>query len=170
MKPGKTWIVLMLKDKYSQNAEKEKLKADLMAALGYAAGEIIFTPFDREKCISYYLFLLDRPGGNDLRRILDTRPEAFDSYSSPMRITQAELDDFIKGSEHYNETKSVKFGDIVRIKTGRYCNLNGIVLRQCRHNKVDVGIKLCLGTKIIQYSPNELKVSGNIFKHIKVPT
>jgi hypothetical protein len=62
----------------------------------------------------------------------------------------------------------IKFGDLVLITNGCYNKLYGIVLRENRNGKYDIGLKFRFGTIVKTLSREELKVIDNIFKHIKV--
>lgn len=163
------WIVLMLKDKYAQNFEKNRLRNDLMHALGYAEDEIIYTPFDRDQSVSYYFFAVDRPGRHDQYDILSLKPDVFDPFSKPMRLTDDQVRGFIASCQESVTPKNIGYGDIVFIKTGKYSKLNGIVLRKTSSGQFDVGLKMCFGKVIETYRPADLSVVGNIFRYIKVP-
>ena len=163
------WIALMLKDKYAQNFEKNHLRADLIHAMGYAEDEIICTPFDREQSVSYYFFAVDRPGKNDQFQIMSLKPDVFDPFSKPMRLTDEQVHSFITSCQESVTPKNIGYGDIVFIKAGKYSKLNGIVLRAAPGGQFDVGLKMCFGKVIETYRPIDLAVVGNIFRFIKVP-
>jgi hypothetical protein len=54
----------------------------------------------------------------------------------------------MKENVKQNEYNSIKYGDIVCINVGNYSKLYGVVLRQNRVGKFDVGFKFCFGNVI----------------------
>ena len=164
-----TWIALMLKDKYAQNFEKQRLRNELMHGMGYAEDEIICTPFDKDQSVSYYFFAVDRPGRQDQYDILSLKPDVFDPFSAPMRLTDEQVRSFISSCQDSVTPKNIGYGDIVFIKAGKYSKLNGIVLRKTPSGQFEVGLKMCFGNVIETYKPIDLAVTGNIFRYLKVP-
>ncbi len=161
------WIVFVLKDKCSNDSERENLKNCLMLNFPLRSTDIYYVK--SEDCFAFSNFLFVREyDADDLRKILEFRRDAFEAYPMHMRITDAEMTSMVEGINSSRKTVCLKHGDIVTIKNGRYSKLYGIVLRECRSSKVDVGLKFCFGTVTEQYGPEDLNVVGNIFKYLKV--
>ncbi len=165
---GNKWIVLVLKEKHANDGDRDLLKASLMAAFQLKSGDVYFVREDEGTALNNFLFVRERDPEHDLRAFLDFRRDMFEPYPAHMRITEEELDRMIEGIGESRRKETVKYGDIVLIKNGVYSKLYGIVLRENRSRKIDVGLKFCFGTVLEQYSPEDLSVVGNIFNYLKV--
>ena len=161
------WLVLVLKDKFSNDSERENLKNCLMLNFPLKSTDIYYVK--SEDCFAYSNFLFVREyGPEDLRSILEFKMEAFEPYPMHMRITDEEMAVMVDGIDMSRKAAVPKHGDIVIVKNGKYGKLYGIVLRECRSSKVDVGFKFCFGTVTEQYKPDELNIVGNLFNYLKV--
>ena len=153
------WLVLVLKDRFSNDPERENLKNCLMLNFPLRSTDIYYA--SSENCPAYSNFLFVREyGSDDLRSILELKRDAFEPYPMHMRITDEEMTGLVDGVIMSRKAVLPKHGDIVK--------LYGIVLRECRSSKVDVGFKFCFGTVIEQYEPDELSIVGNLFNYLKV--
>ena len=160
------WLVLVLKDKFSNDSERENLKDCLMLNFPLKSTDIYYVK--SEDCLAYSNFLFVREyGSEDLRSILEFKMEAFEPYPMHMRITDEEMAVMVDGIDMSRRAAVPKHGDIVIVKNGKYGKLYGIVLRECRSSKVDVGFKFCFGTVTEQYKPDELNIVGNLFNYLK---
>ena len=161
------WLVLVLKDKFSNDSERENLKDCLMLNFPLKSTDIYYVK--SEDCFAYSNFLFVREyGSEDLRSILEFKMDAFEPYPMHMRITDEEMAVMVDGIDMSRRAAVPKHGDIVIVKNGKYGKLYGIVLRECRSSKVDVGFKFCFGTVTEQYKPDELNIVGNLFNYLKV--
>ena len=161
------WLVLVLKDKFSNDSERENLKNCLMLNFPLKSTDIYYVK--SEDCFAYSNFLFVREyGPEDLRSILEFKMEAFEPYPMHMRITDEEMAGMVDGIGMSRKAADPKHVDIVIVKNGKYGKLYGIVLRECRSSKVDVGFKFCFGTVTEQYKPDELNIVGNLFNYLKV--
>ena len=163
-----TWLVLVLKEKYATDADREQLKACLLANFPLKNTDVRFVRKSDENALSNFVFVREYHRDTDLKEILAFRRDYFEAYPVHMRITETELKDMMGGIEEAKKSITVKYGDIVVIKSGIYSKLHGIVLRENRSSKIEVGMKFCFGTVVEQYSPDELEIKGNIFKYLKV--
>lgn len=160
------WIAFLLKDKYSDDDQKEILKTQIIKKFKRKESDICYTSFDIDSGLSYYFFIKQYEE-NDLRNIWQSNMNYFESYSCHTKIDESQLFKML----HYVDKCNcgyVKFGDVVLIEKGVYNKLYGIVLRQNRNGKYDVGLKFCFGQVIQSYDSSELSVVGNIFNYIKV--
>ena len=161
------WLVLVLKDKFSNDSERENLKNCLMLNFPLKSTDIYYVK--SEDCFAYSNFLFVREyGSEDLRNILEFKRDVFEPYPMHMRITNEEMIGMVEGISMNRKAVLPKHGDIVIVKNGKYGKLYGIVLRECRSSKVDVGFKFCFGTVTEQYKPDELNIVGNLFNYLKV--
>ena len=161
------WLVLVLKDRFSNDPERENLKNCLMLNLPLRSTDIYYA--SAENCPAYSNFLFVREyGSDDLRSMLELKRDAFEPYPMHMRITGEEMTGLVDGVIMSRKAVLPKHGDIVIVKSGKYVKLYGIVLRECRSSNVDVGFKSCFGTVIEQYEPDELSIVGNLFNYLKV--
>lgn len=161
------WLVLVLKDRFSNDPERENLKNCLMLNFPLRSTDIYYA--SSENCPAYSNFLFVREyNSNNLKNILELKREAFEPYPMHMRITDEEMTGLVDGVIMSRKAVLPKHGDIVIVKSGKYVKLYGIVLRECRSSKVDVGFKFCFGTVIEQYEPDELSIVGNLFNYLKV--
>ena len=161
------WLVLVLKDKFSNDSERENLKNCLMLNFPLKSTDIYYVK--SEDCFAYSNFLFVREyGSEDLRSILEFKMDAFEPYPMHMRITDEEMAVMVEGISMNRKAAVPKHGDIVIVKNGKYGKLYGIVLRECRSSKVDVGFKFCFGTVTEKYEPDELNIVGNLFNYLKV--
>lgn len=167
-KNGSMWIGFLLKDRYATDFEKASLKSEIMENFKLNEDDICYVPFEKYCGLSYYFFVRERDSENDLRDIYLFKKDAFEIYSLHVKITNDELNNCMKSTLKPNRGY-VKFGDIVRIESGKYSKLNGIVLRENRNGKIEVGMRFCFGTIVEQYDSGNLIVTGNIFNYIKVP-
>lgn len=165
--PDDVWLAFLLKDKYSSNFEKERLKSSICAEFNREENEICYIPFERNMGLSYYFFVLEKDKEEDLRNIYSYRSEAFDVFERHKRISGDELNEMMLSLKK-KSSEYVKYGDIVNIRNGMYCKLHGIVLREDRFKKVIVGFKFCFGTVIESFDLVDISIDGNIFNYIKV--
>lgn len=161
------WIAFLLQDKYASDFEKENLKRDIIKKFNRSEDDICYTPYDYNSGLTYYFFVKEYDKENDLRTIWEYRPYIFEAFNNHIKITEIQLIDMMRQIKNYQHG-SIKYGDLVYIKKGCYNKLYGIVLRQNRNNKYDVGLKFRFGTIVKSFSSDEIKVVDNIFKHIKV--
>ena len=162
------WLVLVVKDRFSSDGEREGIKNLLMSCFPLKKNEVYYVPRDDNDAFSNYLFVRERDPVEDLRNMLACKREAFEPYPCHMRITDDEFRRMVQGIEDSRKSEEVKYGDIVTIRNGTYSKLNGIVLRESRSSKVEVGLKFCFGTVIESCEPENLVVVGNIFNYLKV--
>ena len=161
------WLVLVLKDRFSNDSERENLKNCLMLNFPLKSTDIYYVK--SEDCLAYSNFLFVREyGSEDLRSILEFKMDAFEPYPMHMRITDEEMAVMVDGIDMSRRAAVPKHGDIVIVKNVKYGKLYGLVLRECRSSKVDVGFKFCFGTVTEQYKPDELNIVGNLFNYLKV--
>lgn len=165
---GSTWLAFLLKDKYSSNFEKERLKSGIRREFGRGDEEICYLPFERNVGLSYYFFVRERDRENDLRDIYAYRPDAFEPFDRHRRISGTDLAGMMRCSSG-GDRGYAKQGDIVTVRKGVYGGLHGIVLREDRCGRIVVGFKFCFGTVVESFSLAELEVNGNIFNYLKVP-
>lgn len=165
---GDRWLVLVLKDRCANDRERDALRSHLLSAFPLKGDEVRYVPVEDGDAFRNFLFVKEHDPANDLRDILESRRDAFEPYPSHMRITEAEFDRMLEGIAGMKRKESMKHGDIVGIRKGTYSKLNGIVLRRCRNGKLEVGMKFCFGTVVMQYDDDELELKGNIFEHLKV--
>ena len=162
------WIVMVLKDRFSNDVERESLKNGMMMRFSLKSNDIYYIPLDDNRTFGNFLFVRERDPENDLRNFLEFRREMFEAYPMHMRISDDEFTSMVDGIVDKKKSAYVKHGDIVVIKKGRYSKLFGIVLRENRSGKIIVGLKFCFGTVTEEYNQDELKVIGNIFNYLKV--
>lgn len=156
-----------MKDKFSNDFERENLKNCLMLNFPLKNADICYVSSD--DCLAYSNFLFVREyGSEDLRSILEFKRDAFEPYPMHMRITNEEMIGMVEGVSMSKKAVLPKHGDIVIVKNGKYGKLYGIVLRECRSSKLEVGFKFCFGTVTEQYEPEELSIVGNLFNYLKV--
>ena len=161
------WLVLVLKDKFSNDFERESLKDCLMLNFPLKSTDIYYVR--SEDCFACNNFLFVREyDSEDLRRILEFKRDAFEPYPMHMRITNEEMTKMVKGINMSRKVVLPKHGDIVFVKSGKYGKLYGMVLRECRSFKVIVGFKFCFGIVLEQYEPDEFSIVGNLFNYLKV--
>ncbi len=163
------WLVLMVKDKFARDCERKRIKGQLIDLLGLQENEIFYVPFELNNPYSYYVFVKEKSAG-DLQKIFgSSTSECFTGYRNcKSKITNSEIRQIVKNNK-VAPNNDIKFGDFVKIKSGTYSNLYGIVLRQSpRKDKVYVGMKFCFGIVIEEYHTGELEAIDNLFNHIKV--
>lgn len=161
------WLAFLLQDKYCSDFEKEKLKRNIMKKFNRKEEDICYTSYDINSGMNYYFFVKQNKVENDFKKIWQSYPYIFDSFNNHVKITQTQFYDmmrYVKKCQHGN----IGYGDLVLIKKGNYNKLYGIVLRQNRNKKYDVGLKFRFGTIVKSFSKEQLSVIDNIFKHIKV--
>lgn len=161
------WLVLVLKDRFANDTERENLKNCLLFGLSLKSSDICYVRAEDGFAFSNFLFVREHDP-EDLRQILEYRRDVFEAYPAHMRITGAELEAMMAGIEESRKSICLKHGDIVVARRGKYSKLNGIVLRESRSGKVEVGFKFCFGTVTEQYRPDDLTAVGNIFNYLKV--
>lgn len=164
---SKQWIAFLLKDKHSSDQDKQNLKKQIINCFNRKQDEVCYISTNSNVGLAYYFFVKEYDCDNDMRNILQSNRDAFQSYDQHTRISQQQLLQMIRDITQCKRGY-IKFGDLVKIQSGIYNNLYGIVLRQNRNNKLDVGIKFCFGSIIQSYDANDLNVIGNIFNYIKV--
>ena len=164
------WLVLVMKERHSNDSSRETLKRSLVSGFSLREKDVYYAPSDFGFALDGYLFVRDwTEDGSSLRQILDRHGELLEPYPAHMRVSGEEFEHMVEGIRDRMEAQSsVKHGDIVLVKSGTYSKLYGIVLRNCRSAKVDVGLKFCFGTVTESFLPQELKVVGNIFNYLKV--
>ena len=161
------WIAFLLQDRFALDIEKEKLKNDIIKKFNRSEEDICYTPFDYNSGLTYYFFVKQYDKENDLRQIWQSYVYTFQAFNNHIKITETELKDMLRDIKQYQHGM-IKQGDLVLIKKGCYNKLYGIVLRENRNGKYDIGLKFRFGTIVKSFSSEQLKVIDNIFKHIKV--
>jgi transcription antitermination factor NusG len=165
------WLVLMVKDKFARDCDREKIKSQLIKLFGLAIDDVFYVPFAQNNPYSYYVFVKERNSSeNLLSRIFGTPIGDFlAGYKNcKVRITPDEFRRVVRTSK-VAPNSDIRFGDFVKIKEGTYSNLYGIVLREStRKDKVFVGLKFCFGVVVIEYHTGQLETIGNLFNYIKV--
>lgn len=161
------WIAFLLRDKFADEQSKKKLKSEIIKRFGFKQSDICYQTSNSESGSFYYFFVKQYDKDNDMRVIHEAYVNIFQNYRCHTRVSQAQLDDLMDSVEKCNRGY-VKFGDLVMINKGNYSKLYGIVLRQGRYGKYDVGLKFGFGTVIKSYEASDLTVTGNIFNYIKV--
>lgn len=164
------WLVLMVKDKYAKNIERQRIKEQIRDLLHLPDDEVFYTPFEASNPYSYYVFVREHDHFSDLHSIFLTPiKDCLTGFrNNQSRITGEEFRKIVKQCK-VAPNKEIRFGDFVRIKRGTYSNLYGIVIRQStRKNKVYVGLKFCFGVVVNEYYTGDLEAIGNLFNYIKV--
>lgn len=167
MKKQNIWIAFLLKDKYSTDNEKEKLKYDVIKKFKRNKNDIYYFSSCQKSGLSYYFFIKEE-NENDLRNIFDSYNPFLLPYSYHVKIKEYELKQMMKNIDIKEKDEIAKFGDFVMINKGKYNKLYGVVLRQNRLGKVQVGLNFCFGPIIQVYEYKDLTPKGNIFNYIKV--
>ena len=161
------WLAFLLKDRFSSNFEKERLRAGICLEMHRDESDICYVPFERNVGLSYYFFVLERDHEMDMHRIYEYRSEAFEPFDRHKRISGRELNDMMRNARQCSRGY-VKQGDLVMIRSGIYSKLHGVVLREDRSGRAMVGMKFCFGTVVEGFDISELEVEGNIFNYMKV--
>ena len=158
------WMILMLREKYNSENEKEELWNKLCNHYGKKSSDIYMISKHINPGLSYYVFIKEADKAELWRQL--SKEKYFLEPFQYKEVSNAEVMDLTRGIECKRD--SVRFGDIVKIKTGKYQKLRGIVLRETRNKNYDVGLKFCFGIICEEMSEHELEVCGNIFKFIKI--
>lgn len=163
------WIAFILKDRFAKDTERESLKGDIISNFGLCDDDVYYIPIEINFAYSNYIFVRER-NEDDLHNIYEKKKEAFEHYQAHVRITDAEFCTMLEGlkEEQIRHKPTIKYGDIVIVKNGKYNRLYGIALREYNSTKFNIGFKFCFGNVIEQYSADELNVVGNIFNYLKV--
>lgn len=161
------WIAFLLKDKYSSENEKDKLKRQIIKKFKRNNNDVCYISCNQKNGLSYYFFVKEYLQ-EDLKNIYEFYSSYFSLYSYQAKITENELNEMLKTIDKKEENEIAKFGDFVMINKGKYKKLYGIVLRENRIGKVQVGLKFCFGQIIQTYDYKDLTSVGNIFNYIKV--
>ena len=114
--------------------------------------------------LSFYVFIRENNPSEFWNKI--KKDKYFQQPMGYYEVTDKQIKSLTREIEYKRDT--VFFGDIVKIKTGQYQKLYGIVLRQSRAQKIEVGLKFCFGSIYQEYNETYLEVIGNIFKFIKI--
>lgn len=158
------WMILMLREKYNSEKEKENLWDKLCKKYDKKPNEIYMISKQISPGLSYYVFIREIDKETLWKKLC--KEKYFLEPFQYKEVTHKEVMDMTRGIECRRD--SVRFGDIVKIKSGKYQKLQGIVLRETRSKNYDVGLKFCFGNVCEEFSEKELEVCGNIFKFIKV--
>lgn len=162
------WIVLVLRDRYANDCERECLKRGIMLNFSLCDDDVYYVPFGDSPVHGNYLFVREHDKENSLRDILEYKRDAFEAYPMHMRITDGEFRSMLDGIESTRHVVEAKHGDIVQVKNGKYRKLYGIVLREDRSGRIDIGLKFHFGTIVEQMDSSDFEVVGNIFRHLKI--
>jgi len=160
----KMWMALMLREKYNSPNEKKELFNRLKSKYGKSSDEIFMISKESNSGLSYYVFIQE---DNMDALFRELQKEKY--FLEPVRYLQIpnhEVVEMSMGIEYIRD--EVRFGDIVKIKNGRFKKLYGIVLRELRHKKIEIGLKFCFGTVYQELGETEYEVVGNIFNYIKI--
>lgn len=161
------WIAFLLKDKYSSDNEKDKLKSLIIKKFNRKKSQIRYTSSYENPGLCFYFFVKQN-NENDLKNIFQSFGMFLSAYNSHTKIKEYELNQMLKTIKKKDKKIIAKFGDFVIIKKGKYNKLYGIVLRENRCGKVQVGLNFCFGKVIQTYQYQDLISVGNIFNYIKV--
>ena len=167
-KNGCRWLVLVLKDRYSNDESRRLLAESLEGKYGLAEGDVRFIPCADSPVYANFVFVRTCKPFDDLRNIVEYKHDMLESFRMHMRITDEEFNALVGGIGVARRQERVKHGDVVRIRNGAYCKLHGIVLREDRYGRIEVGMKFCFGTVVRKYNESDLEVVGNLFRYLKV--
>lgn len=158
------WMIVMLKEKFNTENEKQQMYERLKNMYGKKPGEVYAFPKGTQQGLSFYVFIKEDNPRQFREKIRNEKYflETFDYLTT----TEKQVKAMIHGIEYKRDI--IFFGDVVRIKTGKFRKLYGIVLRLTRYNQIVVGMKMCCGVFCEEYKESDLQVVGNIFKYIKV--
>lgn len=165
----KNWIAFILKDRFAKDSERELLKNDILRKFCLCDDDVYYIPIKINFAYSNYIFVREH-GEDDMRNIYENRKDAFEYYQMHVRITDVEFCNMVESlkEEQLSNTPSIKYGDIVMVKNGKYDKLYGIALRESNSMEFDIGFKFCFGNVVEKYSADEINVVGNIFNYLKV--
>lgn len=164
------WNAFMLKDKYASDFEKRRIRDGLVSQYGYGYDDIRYAPFSRGNSVSYYIFIRDTGVDAGIHPMLRFYYDCLDTYSCQcMRLSEDDVDKMMNYDDECRMEAVVKFGDIVKIRNGRYRGLYGIVLREERKSFYTIGLKFGFGTVLIECDKIGFTIIDNVFKYIKVP-
>lgn len=158
------WMCLMLREKYNSEREKEKLWEKLKSIYNKKSGDIYMISRNINSGLSFYVFIREENQPELWQKLC--KEKYFSETFEYQTISNKEVLDMTRGIECKRDT--VRFGDIVKIKNGKYQKLFGIVLRETRSKKLNVGLKFCYGTICEEFDENNLETCGNIFKYLKI--
>ena len=166
----KLWLALMVKDRYAHDFDRQKIKESLLSLLGINEKDVFYAPFKKGNPYSYYVFVREYNRVNDLYAIFNSPlKDCLTGYhNNKVHITNEELKAIAKQCSEI-PANDVRFGDFVKINSGVYSGLYGIVIRKStRKNFVCVGMKFCFGKIVVECHTGDLEQVGNLFKYIKV--
>ena len=157
-------MIVMIKDKFNTDNEKQQMYERLKTIYGKKPGQVYLFSKGVQQGLSFYVFIKENNPREFRERIKNEKYflQSFDYLT----VTEKQVKEMIHGIEYKRDI--IFFGDIVRIKTGQFRKLYGIVLRMTRYNQIVVGMKMCCGIFCENYNESDLQVVGNIFKYIKV--
>lgn len=91
------------------------------------------------------------------------------NYDNPHLLTDKEVQDFIKSARPPVSERDFIIGDVVKILSGNFSGLTGIIATVCGKGHYNVVFKFYLRNICIEIPGEQLEFCGNVFSHIKSP-
>lgn len=91
------------------------------------------------------------------------------NYDNPHLLTDKEVSDFIRSAHPHRQSRNLITGDVVKVVSGTFGGLTGIVASAAGRGTYYVVFKFYLRSLCERLSGDELEFVDNIFDHIKSP-
>ena len=159
------WYVLQLRDRSSKQNSRKQLYQRLKKHYGKCSQDIYLSLTDVNFGLNHYLFLYE----TDMQTLWkDLRKQKyFNIQFGYQNISDEQMSKLKEGVQFIRE--QIGFGDVVKVKTGKFNNLNGIVLRERKGSNYQIGLKFCYGVVTDIKPAHQLQIIDNLFKYIKIP-
>ena len=113
------WIAFLLKDKYSSENEKDKLKRQVIKKFKRNNNDVCYISCNQKNGLSYYFFVKEYLQ-DDLKNIYEFYSSYFSLYSYQAKITENELNEMLKTIDKKEENEIAKFGDFGRFAVSSF--------------------------------------------------
>ena len=159
-----SWYVFQIKNRYSKDIFLKQFYRKLKDVYDISSKDIFLNIDAQNEGMNHYVFINTQNCSQLWEKLRgDKFIQAQFGYH---QIKDKEMMDMRNDVQSIRE--QIGFGDIVKIKSGKYNKLYGIVLRQRSAGRYQVGLKFCCGVKIELQQSKDLQIVGNIFQYIKV--
>lgn len=177
MDTQKDWVCLNINERYNNNARYNDVKIELEEIFGNTLIDLLFVgEFLEEKVfdnvLDNYVFVKCHDIYSCRQKLIRSRlvKGILNSFEEIQFISDNEIEMLKNDWERKKESKADKifFGDIVKVRTGLFANLTGIVTNKKKKNFVVI-FKLCSNYKQASLCQTNLERIGNLFDYVKNP-
>jgi transcription antitermination factor NusG len=172
MEEVEKWVCLVINGRYSKASSLKFVEKEIKGVFGknFVESVVINDGLNMEGQ-EFYSFVKCR---NYLKSIVKIKSSSvivgvLSSYDNPTFVSEYEVSVFKKSVERRKNPAKLFEGDIVIVKSGDFCRLEGVVVGEVGKREYEVLFRLYTKTFTEKFKMDNVTYVGNIFDKIKLP-